>query len=290
MDYEIIVRFDCPECGKDVLMPVQFEPVWYGENTATPEIQTIIIECPHCGENLKARAWAAPSMCSVEFIDYPETLISANELLVRDVDDDWDDYDVPADPYSIFNASIAEARYLLDEKGGDGRSLVNRMVFAYYIGAFEAFLADTLINEVLPNEAALKRLIEGDEWLRHQRFSLAQIAGSPNLIKDTVRGRLRAEVWHRIKNASALYDTSFGIDIRAMLGKKKTMIDEAIHFRHDCVHRNGRDKDGNELTVFTKEYVIGIGVVLSQLAHGIVKAFNEQNATSFFGGSSPERF
>ena len=30
---------------------------------------------------------------------------------------------------------------------------------------------------------------------------------------------------------------------------------KAIMLRHDCVHRNGYDKDGAELTVFTKEFV-----------------------------------
>lgn len=35
---------------------------------------------------------------------------------------------------------------------------------------------------------------------------------------------------------------------------KKDLI-QAVSLRHDCVHRNGVDKDGNTLTVFTKQFV-----------------------------------
>lgn len=221
MDIEVDARFQCPSCENDVESNVPLgNPVWYGENPATPEMQIVTVECPFCKEEFRARAYVTPSMCSLEFIDYPLASISATPPMVRDVDDDWDedDYDVPADPYAVFNTSLAEAEVLLDLHGGEGSSLVNRMVFAHYVGAFEAFLADTFINEVLSDDAALKDLIEKDAELRKMRFSLAEIVASSDLIKNTVRTRLRSQVWHRIKRASALYSISFGIDIRGMLG------------------------------------------------------------------------
>src|SRR5205814_6573326 len=86
----------------------------------------VIVACPSCGTEFKAHAFVTPSMCSLAFIDHEHTHISASPPMVR-VDDDWY-YDVPADPYAIFNASLAEARFLLDHHGGDGASLMNRMV------------------------------------------------------------------------------------------------------------------------------------------------------------------
>lgn len=287
MDFEIIIRFECPECGKDALIPLQFEPVWTGENPATPEVQDVMIECPHCGKKLKGHAWATPSASSVEFIDYPDTLVEAMTPTLRGVEDDWDDYDVPADPYSIFNASMAESRFLLDQHGGDGASLLNRMVFAHYISAIEAFLADTIINAVQEDGEALRQLIQQDSNLRARKFSLAQISASPSLIKDTVRTRLREELWHRLRIANSLYKASFDIDILALLGKNTAIVEQAIHLRHDCVHRNGRDKDGNALAAFTKDYVIGIGEILSRLAHDIVMALNDRKAHKFFGPPEP---
>jgi hypothetical protein len=259
------------------------DPHWHGEDAKFSKTAIVIVTCPFCREEFKACAFVNPSMCSLEFIDHPLTPISASPPMV--VDDDWYS-DVPEDPYAIFNASIAEARFLLDEKGGDGSSLVNRMVFTHYIGAFEAFLADTLINYVFSDGTALKRLIERDHNLRERQFSLLEIASAPELIKETVHARLRSEMWHNINKVNSLYMISFGIDIRAMLAENNEKVDEAVRLRHDCVHRNGRDKDGVELSVFTKEYVIGVGVILSQLAHNIIKAFRERDAAAFFVGSA----
>jgi uncharacterized C2H2 Zn-finger protein len=290
MDLETDARFRCPKCGENVAANVLLPELPPKAESTFAGGEIVIVTCPSCETAFKARAFYTPSMCSLTFIDHPEDAIIACPPMVRDVDDELDAwlYDTPADPYAIFNASVAEARVLLDQHGGDGASLVNRMVFANYIGAFEAFLADTLANEVLPNEAALKRLIERDEPLRNRRFSLVQIAATPDLIKNAVRERLQSEVWHRMKRAAELYVNALGIDIRNLLGAQADRVDEAIAFRHDCVHRNGRDKDGVQLTVFTKEYVIEIGVILSQLAHDIVKAINESRAEWFFAPDKSE--
>lgn len=284
MDLETDARFLCPQCGKEVATNVLLpDPHWHEDNAPFSDFEVVTITCPSCRGEFKARANISPSRCSLVFVDHDKILISASPPTVRESDeDDWY-YDVPPDPHAIFNTTLAEARLLLDHHGGDGSSLVNRMVFVHYIGAFEAFLADSLINEVLPDNQALKGLIERDERLSSKRFSLSQIAASPDLIKDTVRERLRSEVWHRIKNASALYRISFEIDIRAVLADDNPTIDQAVHFRHDCVHRNGRDKDGNLLTELTKEYITTIGSILSRVAHDLNEALLSRRAAKFFG-------
>jgi hypothetical protein len=39
--------------------------------------------------------------------------------------------------------------------------------------------------------------------------------------------------------------------------------------RHDCVHRNGFDKDGNRLFIFTKEYIEEIATLMRALVRRI---------------------
>jgi hypothetical protein len=46
----------------------------------------------------------------------------------------------------------------------------------------------------------------------------------------------------------------------------------AVHLRHDCVHRNGSDKDGNELKVFTKTFVQGTADSIRDLVQSIEQA------------------
>ncbi|CAN5631057.1 hypothetical protein BH10PSE6_BH10PSE6_08100 [soil metagenome] len=290
MDVETDASFRCPNCANEVTANVLMdEPIWGGENPATPEMQVVRVTCPSCESAFGTRVWVTPSLCSLEFIDHPETVITATHPMVRDAHDDWDDwddYEIPADPFAVLNASLTDASVLLDEIGGT-RGLLNRLVFANFITSFEVFLSDTLINRVLGSEHALKRLIARDKQLSDMRFSLSAIATAPNLIRETVRSRLRREMWHNIKSASALYNKAFEIDILELFADDTAKILKAVDYRHDCVHRNGRDKDGNELDVLTREYIEDIAKLLHQIASAIDHKFRDRDAEAFFGPPEP---
>lgn len=284
MDYECEVRFQCPHCGRDVVATIELVETPLPSERDGIGIEHTSVECPECKEEHLVQTYFDRNMVSVAFTEYPEARIEAGSPQLRDV---WEDYDIPDDPYSILNSSLTDASVLLDEIPGS-RNLLNRLVFANFITAFEVFLSDTLINRVLSNEKALNRLIEKDKVLRGMRFSLSDIAAAPNLIKDSVRTRLRSVMWHNIKNASALYNYAFGIDILEIFGDDTPRMLQAIEYRHDCVHRNGRDKDDNEINVFTKEYVNQVGLLLARVGEEINRRLRELDAQDFFGPPSPE--
>jgi hypothetical protein len=65
---------------------------------------------------------------------------------------------------------------------------------------------------------------------------------------------LRSLVFHDLERVDFLYRAVFSSGIlKDDIDKGKLFA--AIRYRHDCVHRNGIDKSGMRLTVFTKEYV-----------------------------------
>jgi len=52
-----------------------------------------------------------------------------------------------------------------------------------------------------------------------------------------------------------LYEIALQLRILPLVESNKDDLFKAVSLRHDCIHRNGFDKDGNELTVFTKQFV-----------------------------------
>ncbi|WP_244608663.1 hypothetical protein [Bradyrhizobium algeriense] len=91
--------------------------------------------------------------------------------------DEWVDYSVPDNPFSIFMSSYHHPGDLLADHGSDsGGHLVNRMIFSHQITAMEAFLADKLKNEIEADAAAFQRLIDQDDDLAKEKFTLAEIA------------------------------------------------------------------------------------------------------------------
>lgn len=90
--------------------------------------------------------------------------------------DEWLDYSVPDDPFAIFMSSYHHTGDLLADHGKDhGGFLLNRMVFSQQVTALEAYLGDTLISAVMSDAAAMQRLIEQDEKLVKEKFSLGDL-------------------------------------------------------------------------------------------------------------------
>lgn len=206
-----------------------------------------------------------------------ETDVGGHELL-SDIDygleperepDEWIDYSLPESPFNIFMDSYHRTGDLLAEHGSsDGRSLFNRMVFSHQVTALEAYLGDTLIKAVLADKATMARLMTVDKELAQRKFTLTEISADPELVTKTVREYLRSILYHNLAKVDFLYRAALQFPILDIPQDTQRLF-KAIHYRHDCVHRNGFDVDGIELTVFTKDYVQDVSDRLKALVEGI---------------------
>jgi hypothetical protein len=219
-----------------------------------------VLEHPELG-TLKWSLWEYP----VGVENYRDADVGEHEL-IGDFDygleheeeepDDWIAYSLPDNPFSIFLASWQETGALLATHGSHvGAHLLNRMLFSHQITALEAYLGDTLLNEVLRDNDAMMRLIQKHSELTQLKFTLTEIAADSDLVKKKVREYLRSVLYHNLAKVDALYDIALRLRILPLMENNKNDLFKAVSLRHDCIHRNGFDKDGNELTVFTKQFV-----------------------------------
>jgi len=186
--------------------------------------------------------------------------------------DDWLDYEVPANPYRVFMDSYHQTGDLLADQGGvRGDHIVNRMIFSQQITALEAYLGDTLLNEVMGDKAAMQRLIDMDADLAKEKFTLSEVSKDPSLVERKVRTHLREVMYHNLKKVDVLYNIALGIRILDLTTDKASLF-RAVLLRHDCVHRNGFDKEGNEIDVFTKAFVQDTADLIKAFVEGIEKA------------------
>jgi hypothetical protein len=235
-----------------------------------------IIEHPELG-TVTWGLWEHP-----EGVENHKNTDAGHHTVVKDFDyglehempepDDWLNYEVPENPHSIFMNSYRHTRDLLANHGSAyGDFLLNRMVFSHQVTALEAYLGDTLINEVMGDADALQRLIVEANELKDAKFTLAQIASSPDLVQSTVRAYLRNILYHNLDKVDTLYDIALEFRILKLV-KNKPSLFKAVGLRHDCVHRNGFDKDGKELKVFTKAFVQSVADQIRDFVDGIEQA------------------
>jgi hypothetical protein len=113
-----------------------------------------------------------------------------------------------------------------------------------------------LIKAVTERPEALARLLEKDTDIISQKFSLLEISRKPSLVIETVTKHLREILYHNLPKVNALYKVALEIDFFSMLEKDEIKtLNQAIVLRHHCVHRNGKDTEGNRLEDFTPKYV-----------------------------------
>ena len=217
--------------------------------------------------------------------EYPEGAENMTEsnvgqhILVEDFDfglqheepepENWLDYVPPNSAYRAFLTASAEAIELLNERGTeDGGSSINRMLFTQQIVVLEAYLCDTLIAEVGRDQQAEHRLIAEAEGLSDAKFTLEAIKATPDFAKTKVREYLREMLYHNLPKVDVLYRIALGIRILPLATDKDSLM-RAIVLRHDCVHRNGYDKQGNKLNNFTRAYVTATALQIRQFVQAI---------------------
>ena len=239
-----------------------------------------VVEHPQLGR-LSWGLWEYP----VGVENYHETKVGPHELIEdfryglehsESEPSEWNDYSIPDDPFAIFMNSYRHTGDLLADHGDHGgHQLVNRMIFVQQIAAMEAYLADKLINEVYADPDAFQRVLHGDDDLSKAKFTLPEIAKDPDFVKQKVREHLRSLLYHNLSKVNVLFNIALGIRILDFTENKEPLF-KAVALRHDCVHRNGVDKDGKEIKVFTKKFV--------QETADLIKAFIQ-----FIEGESRKR-
>ncbi|WP_152428329.1 hypothetical protein [Methyloferula stellata] len=287
--FESDISFRCPSCGERIRTSIEVpEPDWSNAESSSDLVSNDVseISCTECGASFEADVFYSGSSCEVTFRDYPNVLVAADiPFFTPDPDYyvSWFAEPAPPEPYLNFLNAFFDIGNVLHKHGNleSGGALINRMVFAQYLSAFEAYLADTLVQRVTKDIKLVREILTYDRNLKDQKFSLKEILEDHDIVMKAVRKYLRETVvYHRIELVSALYKMAFGVKL--LDGKASAdKLALAIRYRHDCVHRNGVDIDGNSLTVFTVNYIAELSKLLRAIVDDIENQLDPTERTGF---------
>lgn len=252
------VEFLCPECKE--LSDVEIE---------IPEIhEHLKLECSECGATFDAE---------VDFFyDPPEITLtkhSSNNVKLN-IDniylEGYDSLPPPDNPYSIFQVALQEIRDIaLSPSKWDGTTTLNRMLFMQSFSAFEAYLCDRYINLVLSNTDNIELIVNKHDVIKKATLSMPNLYSQRELsvdiiIKNIILNEIHKTSFHKFSKVITLFKI-YDIEMFPNTEEQDTLFKARI-YRHDCVHRNGYDSDGNELDIITKEYVLNILTIMANVA------------------------
>ncbi|MFM1662270.1 HEPN/Toprim-associated domain-containing protein [Aeromonas salmonicida] len=181
--------------------------------------------------------------------------------------------------YDVFESSIIEIHTI---KYNTSTPILQRMIFSSIITAMEAYLSDTMKRNVLNRHAIKRRFVE-----TYKSFSSDEIKGN-NIFKyfdgldQQIKFYLDREIsFHDTKHIKTLYEGVLNCKLQK---DKLALIRGYASTRHDIVHRNGRDRNGDIVDISSEDIGRLLDVVVDfvsdidkQILDGLLETGNERS-------------
>jgi hypothetical protein len=99
---------------------------------------------------------------------------------------------------------------------------------------------------VLSHDFVLKRLLETKDFVE-EKVTLLTVYINPSIVTQKVHHHLTEKtLYHKLEKVHPLYKAAFKVSIFTDL-ELRARLEKAIKTRHDIVHRNGRNLEGESL-------------------------------------------
>ncbi len=147
---------------------------------------------------------------------------------------------------SIFDKEISNLNQLLKSSGAKPNSpTLCKMIYAHAVTILEVYLEDMVKALIISNEEFLKNSIKNVKPFCDSKFNLGEISIEQDGMKKFVLRKLSENLFHDIPKV---------INIISGIVEKKLSIDinnvcTITAKRHDIVHRNGKNKEGESLVI-----------------------------------------
>jgi len=149
-------------------------------------------------------------------------------------------------PLEIFDQNIEVVLEILGSKMSSSRNERSKLVmlFGHIIGALEAYLSATFIENCLASNNRMRLLIETDPEFAKRKISMRDIFVKRENIDLEVKRYLKDLIFHNLAKVKLLYRNVFSVEFGEL-----EWLYKAIGLRHDCIHRAGYDKNGNKANI-----------------------------------------
>jgi hypothetical protein len=130
----------------------------------------------------------------------------------------------------------------------------NKLYFSNVISLMEKYLYDVFVYEISTNRTSLIKLASQNKF-RTESLKIPYLL--QNSVENFLINAVKNFVWHRLNDIDVFYKNVLGITFnlnKNLLAKLKV--------RHDIVHRNGFDLQGNTVSISDQELNDCITVII----------------------------
>lgn len=144
--------------------------------------------------------------------------------------------------FSLFNMQMST---LKEELPDDPSDSTIKMTYSYSMTLMETCLGDMIKSLILSDEYYLKNAINNVDELGKMKLPLKEVYLNPDIVKKVVIKTFSDYLYHNVEKIVPVYSAVLGEKTPKDVSDKMAEIIEITKIRHDIVHRNGVDKEGN---------------------------------------------
>lgn len=148
--------------------------------------------------------------------------------------------------FKKFKSEISKLEVILHDAERFGcSSTICKMVYVHSVTLLESFLSDTLKSLIVKEPQYFKNAIKNINEIKNEKFSLVEIDSLNGCTTSLLLKKLSGIMYHNIPKMQVIYskvlDKRLNIDISRVV--------EIVNIRHDIVHRNGTNTEGETVEV-----------------------------------------
>lgn len=266
-DY-VTLKFKCPECGtvnETDAFPVPLPDFTADNHSDSCMSEDYEYECEGCEKVFEIALYNGICGGDGEISDLDdEDLLKVNEEFP---DDDMDYEESKSIYFNNHVRDTVEVLNKIDNLDEASRNLLYRTLFANIISSMEAYLSDRLIQKVLSTEKYKRMFTEKFKDFEDERIPLSNLFSMLDKIDSHIQKKLREIIYHNLPRVKNIYKSVLDINLGDI-----SLLMKDVAVRHDIVHRNGKDKDGN-MREITKEDVLTLAERVSNFIKNIEDQF-----------------
>lgn len=169
------------------------------------------------------------------------------------IDDESDYYDEElsmlvsnrTDPNRMLSDRLTQIEAVLTVTGNNlATELTTQLAYGAVITALESYLWDTVAYWTANDEGTLRDFVATNKDFQAKTLQLSAIFKRLEGLKGEVETYLQDLVWHRLDKVKPLMEHGLKITLPDVADLMREVL-----VRHDIVHRSGRTKDGDAVTV-----------------------------------------
>ncbi|PJJ67335.1 HEPN domain-containing protein [Chryseobacterium geocarposphaerae] len=121
---------------------------------------------------------------------------------------------------------------------------LRNLLYINVITCLETYLSSAYINTVISTPDHLKRFYENYKDFQKERIPMSQLYDLKDKVEDKAKEAMYKVVYHNLDKVKPMYKDTLNIEFPNF-----AKIARAIEIRHDIVHRNGKTKEGEYITI-----------------------------------------